>query len=79
MFFYFFIGPYYTNIRAPRGASNEGDLPPGVGAQTWPLTCSLPGNRDGVPLHFELLVVRLVCRISEVESGTTITKLNELA
>ena len=36
-FFIFFIGPSYTNIRTPCRASNEGDLPPRVGAQTRPL------------------------------------------
>ena len=36
----FFIRPSYTNIRTPCRASNEGDLPPGIGAQTRPLTCS---------------------------------------
>ena len=43
-FYYFFIGPSYTNIRTPCRASNEGDLPPGIGAQTRPLTFCLPGN-----------------------------------
>ena len=28
-----------------------GDLPPGLGAQAHPLTF-VPGNRDGVPLHY---------------------------
>ena len=35
-----FFGPSYTDIRAPRQALDEGDLPPQVGAQTRPLTCS---------------------------------------
>ena len=34
---HFFIGPSYTNIRTPPWVSNEGDLPPGIGAQTQPL------------------------------------------
>ena len=34
---FFFIGPPFTNICTPSLVSNEGDLPPGVGAQTRPL------------------------------------------
>ena len=36
-----------------------GDLPPGLGAQTWPFLTFVPGNRDGVPLHFRWL--RILC------------------
>ena len=36
-FIFLFIGPYYTNNRTPRWVSYEGDLPPGIGAQTRPL------------------------------------------
>ena len=37
IFIFILLGPSYTNIRTPCWASNEGELPPGVGAQTRPL------------------------------------------
>ena len=43
--FYLFIGPSYTNIRAPRHALNEGDLPPRVGAQTRPSRPLIPTKK----------------------------------
>ena len=54
LFKFFIIGPSCTKTRAPCRASNEGDLPSGVGAKTWPLTCSCQETVTGVLLHYHI-------------------------